>query len=362
MIAVQTVAVHPNNMLVSAFQVARWFKWILFSLILLTKSLVSYIFKGFAQFIIRPLYDCFITLVWVPIVISIRIATSLILLPMNIPLKLVFGTSIQELARYGPSFLNFHIIMTMIQYTMVLLMFGIVIGSVTGTILGMIHFYLRIPTIYLDLSQVKNYIMAKISSVVSYIKYPFTRLIQWIKSIVIQPFKSEQHVKKKHKIVSLDNSSIQTTVTVEDQEPTIISGEASTKTKSRKGSVASVLDVASIMPNDFFQTDNDERKTLVVDIDSADTDNYSKNLHPERRTVYNTPEQSPQNSPTISPQALEEIYNDSSIVDSDPSGLDLWDRFDSLDRDQPQGTTRTDNTTIRTTRVSKKLRRHSGTP
>ena len=347
-------------MLVSAFHIARWFKWILFSLILFAKSLVSNILKGFIRFIVRPLYDCFIALVCDPIVISLRISTTLILLPMNIPLKLVFGTSIQELAQYGPSFLNFHIIMTMIQYAMVLLMFGIVIGSVTGTILGMIHFYLKIPTIYLDLSQVKDYIMARINSIINYIKSPFTRLIQWVKNIVIQPSKSEPQIKKKYKIVPLDNNNKETAVTITEQETAIKPGEVSRiKTKSRKGSVTSVLDVASIMPNDFFQTDNDERKTLVVDLDTVNTDSYEKHVHPERRTVYNTPEQSPQNSPTISPQALEEIYNDSSIVDSDPSGLDLWDRFDSLDRDIPQGTTRTDNTTIRTTRVSKKPRRHS---
>ncbi|KAG0656957.1 hypothetical protein C6P45_002542 [Maudiozyma exigua] len=351
-------------MLVSAFHLARWFKWIVFSLILLARSLVSNIYRGFIQLIVKPLYDCFVTLVWIPIVISLRISITLILLPMNIPLRLVFGTSVQELAQYGPSFLNLHIIMTMIQYTMVLLMFGILIGSVTGTILGMIHFYLRIPTIYLDLSNVKDYIMKKINSAVGYIKYLFIRSIQWVKNIVMKPSKTENHtVKKEHKVAPKDDSSIQATVTTSDQVSPEISKGLSTKVKSRKGSVTSVLDVASIMPNDFFQTDNDERKTLVVDIEPNDIVNYDNDKlpHPERRTVYNTPEQSPHNSPTISPQALEEIYNDSSIVDSDPSGLDIWDRFDSLDRDHIQGTTRTDNTTMRTTRVSKKNRKHNGT-
>jgi len=302
-------------------------------------SLIGLLLNGINSFLFRPVFITGKCLLWDPLMIASRVTTSLVLLPINIPLYIVLGTSFQRLASYGPSFLNAHILLTLIQYTMVLFIFGVIIGSFVGSVLGMTHYYLGIPNVYLDLSLLGQYVINKVKSLKNLINKPISNILQTLKNLVMKVFSRSDNTTTtmKPKESDMDAPKIKVPVAVH----------------SRSNSTTSVLDVASVMPSDFFQP-GEKPKELVLQVQPTV---QTKQQH----TVYNTPTQSPQSSPTLSPQQEPEVSNDSSLLESEPSVTELWDRFDSIDSAAVHGTMRTDNTTMRTTRVSKKPRRHSDT-
>ncbi|SMN21932.1 similar to Saccharomyces cerevisiae YCL005W LDB16 Protein of unknown function [Maudiozyma saulgeensis] len=334
-------------MVFTVFHVARWVKLLLVSLLIWGRSLIWLLVNSIYNYMFRPVFVMGKCLLWDPMMIASRVATSLFLLPINIPLYIILGTSFQKLASYGPGFLNAHILLTLIQYSIVLFIFGVTIGSIAGSLLGMTHYYLRVPNVYLDLTLLSQYIIDKIKISTNMINKPIANIWQTVKNLVIKIFghTDEESV----------TTQTQTEIETETKEPVIETPRTKipVAVHSRSNSTASVLDVASVMPSDFFQPGK-KPKRLVVHIEPSTRDR-------QLQTVYNTPIQSPQRSSTLSPHQDLEISNDSSLMESEPSGIDLWDRFDSIDSAAVHGTMRTDNTTMRTTRVSKKPRRHSDT-
>ena len=91
-------------------------------------------------------------LVVMPLATAGRVWVGLCLLPVNIPLRLVLGVSVQGLVARSPDFLNAYVLLTLLQYSIVLALFGIVLGSLVGCVMGYVHYSARIPDVYLDVS------------------------------------------------------------------------------------------------------------------------------------------------------------------------------------------------------------------
>lgn len=196
-----------------------------------------------------------------------------------------------------------------------------------GISIGICHWFIRIPDIYLDLSFVTDF--------VNFIHSEFESFYSSVQNLV-GSFKTHGGYE----------SSIHTK---SDLSPSIASSQLSTPlrnisrntithTHERNKSTESVLDIASKLPSDFFQSTNRVNK-------------INENTHTTpRKNIYNTPMQSPLQMP---------LSNNSSFTESELSDADLWDRFDSLDGTNIPITLRTEDTTIRTTRVNKHKKRRS---
>lgn len=92
-------------------------------------------------------------LVVMPLMTAGRVWMGLCLLPVNIPMRLFLGVSVQTLMARSPDFLNGYVLLTILQYSIVLALFGIVLGSITGSTMGYVHYSARIPDVYLDVSE-----------------------------------------------------------------------------------------------------------------------------------------------------------------------------------------------------------------
>lgn len=93
----------------------------------------------------------FWTLFFAPICIITKIVFQLFLLPVNIPLRLLLGTSAKHILLYATSWTHGYVIFTIFQYWLALMIFGVSIGTICGTSLSVLHTAWRIPDIYIEI-------------------------------------------------------------------------------------------------------------------------------------------------------------------------------------------------------------------
>ncbi|CCK73400.1 Ldb16p NDAI_0G04150 [Naumovozyma dairenensis CBS 421] len=105
-----------------------------------------------------------ILLVLVPTSILLRNVFSLIALPLNIPLKIFTGSSIQQIILGTNISITNYIAITICQYLVVLISLGTLIGLSLGGVLITFHSIFVIPNVYLDLSEVYKAITHQISA------------------------------------------------------------------------------------------------------------------------------------------------------------------------------------------------------
>lgn len=86
-----------------------------------------------------------------PVRIILTVLIQLFLLPVNIPLRLLLGTSLTHILVYSNTWTDGYVITTILQYILVLTVFGISIGAICGTSLGVVDSIWSIPDIYIDI-------------------------------------------------------------------------------------------------------------------------------------------------------------------------------------------------------------------
>lgn len=232
------------------------------------------------------------TFMWLPISIAISVLLQLLFLPLNIPLKLFGGTSLQKIIiGHTNSKTNTYVLITIFQYALVLLLFGVIIGLCCGAALGIIHFIVVIPDMKFDIS------FSFFKRISSYMHLPKLDLglVAHI-SKFLQP-----------KVSGEDGGGLTTppsTILRADELEEILAKTATTpyRVNSKKSwqrrpssSKESVMEVASKLPSDFFQ----KRGSISA----------------ERQTIYQTPSQSPSSK---------------TVDDSSYASSNLWDQFDEL--------------------------------
>lgn len=148
--------------------VLQWNKWMVSS------------FIGSILYLISIVWALVYAIAIIPIVTTLRCFTQLITLPINIPLYVISGTSIQSVISTTAKSVNMEILGIIFQYCSVLFLSGIALGITMGAFLGMVHIntYLRDHILEFNikaaikrlLQKVYNYIINIITVIVLYVK------------------------------------------------------------------------------------------------------------------------------------------------------------------------------------------------
>ena len=88
--------------------------------------------------------------VQLPLSIFVWNGFQLVALPINIPLRLFLGTSLNRLVAHT-STVDFYVVLTLFQYLAVLCAFGSIIGLIFGFVLGVFHSICGVPSVYISL-------------------------------------------------------------------------------------------------------------------------------------------------------------------------------------------------------------------
>lgn len=232
----------------------------------------------------------FQTFMWLPICIVISIILQLVFLPINIPLKILAGTSMKNIIGNTYVKTNTYVITTLLQYSLVLLVFGVMIGLLCGVGLSVIHFLIVIPDLSfnISLSALKKrlpHLNIGKPAFISNITRIFQAEIPRDENLDI-PTPSPSILPSGH---DLEELLAKSTIT-----PYRSSHKKSWHRRS-SSSKESVLEVASKLPSDFFQKRG--------------------SISEERQQIYQTPVQSPSNK---------------TLDDSSYASSNMWDQFDEL--------------------------------
>lgn len=148
--------------------VLQWNKWIL-------KTVIGAIF-----YLISSVWSLIHGIVVVPVSTTLRCFMKLITLPINIPLYIISGTSIQSIIYNTAKSINTELIIIVFQYVVVLILSGILLGITVGIFLGIVHIntYLRDyilefnirAAIKRQLQRTYNYVLMLATNIVLYIK------------------------------------------------------------------------------------------------------------------------------------------------------------------------------------------------
>lgn len=134
----------------------------------------------FISSVISTIWKLSYLMIITPVSTTIRCFLQLITLPINIPLYIIFHDSVQSIMDKTLKGINADLIMILFQYTLVLFISGILLGSIIGSILGFIHIhtYMRDHIfefqfgniIKRSLRRCYNYLINLLSPLVSFIK------------------------------------------------------------------------------------------------------------------------------------------------------------------------------------------------
>lgn len=265
----------------------------------LVYSFVKSAARLFYNAVISQVYYLFHTFLWSPCYIMISNSLDLVLLPVNIPLRILAGTSMQKIIGRANSWTNAYVLTTMSQYGLVLIVYGIMLGVSCGVSLGMVHSVLKVPSVVID---IPIFFWLRIPSFVRKILY---RLV---------PFKfqqSKRHAEEEPKIPApsppLPPSEVLEPLFADLPISPSSRVDDSIWRRQSTSSKASVLEMASKLPSDFFQQ------------------NYSASDLKAEQALHQARAQARQQyqSPPASPQHL-------TREDSSHSSTNIWDRYDEL--------------------------------
>lgn len=148
--------------------VLQWNKWIVSSII------------GSILCLFSALWSVVNTIAIIPLFTTLRCFTQLITLPINIPLYIISGSSIQSIISTTAKSVNLEIIGIIFQYYTVLFLSGIALGITMGAFLGLVHIntYLRDHILEFNvkaaikrlLQKGYNYIINIITFIILYVK------------------------------------------------------------------------------------------------------------------------------------------------------------------------------------------------
>ena len=110
-------------------------------------NFIGSIARLFYYAVISRIYSLFHTFFWSPCYIIVSNSLQLILLPVNIPLRILAGTSMQKIIGGANSWTNGFVLTTMSQYALVLMIFGVVLGTTCGVSLGIVHSIIKVPSV-----------------------------------------------------------------------------------------------------------------------------------------------------------------------------------------------------------------------
>ncbi|AQZ18605.1 LDB16 (YCL005W) [Zygosaccharomyces parabailii] len=89
-------------------------------------------------------------LILVPLRIIVTVLVQLFFLPVNIPLKLLLGTSLKDVLVHAKNWTDGYVTTTILQYLLALTVFGVSIGAFCGASFSLIDSMWRIPDIYVE--------------------------------------------------------------------------------------------------------------------------------------------------------------------------------------------------------------------
>lgn len=280
----------------SLFQISKDFALLIASTFGFCAAILFRFLSGMVHILhyalITQTYLLLYTFVWSPIFIIFSNIFQLIFLPINIPLKLFTGTSVQNVLVKANTWTSRYIIITISQYALVLIVFGVAIGLICGVCLGIVHSLMQIPDINVDIPILFWKHIPTLWKRFGLQSFPNTSQ----NSLLF----NEERLNIPTPSPSIPPSGI--------MEPLFADASATANTMNRKkswqrrstSSKESVLEMASKLPSDFFQ----QKNTVAEDFKGQETQQY-----------YQTPGQSPQNV----------TRDDSSYVSTD-----IWDQFDEL--------------------------------
>lgn len=262
-------------------------------------NFIGSIGRLFYYAIISQIYSLFHTFFWSPCYIIVSNSVQLVLLPVNIPLRILAGTSMQKIIGSANSWTNGYVLTTMSQYALVLMIFGVVLGTTCGVSLGKVHSIIKVPSVVIDIPIL---FWVRIPSFVK--KFVF-RLLPFRS---IQPERyTDEGVKMPTPSPSIPPSDILEPLFADIPVTPSSRFDDTVWRRQSTSSKASVLEMASKLPSDFFQ-----QKYTTTDIK---TEQARQQARAQARQHYQ--------SPAASPQHL-------TREDSSHSSTNIWDRYDEL--------------------------------
>lgn len=246
------------------------------------------------QYVLTKIYSLLYAFVWSPCFIIVSNTLQLVFLPINIPLKILAGTTMQRIIVQANSWTNAYVLTTISQYILALIVFGVSLGAICGFCLGFIHSVIRVPSVVVDIPIL---FWKRIPAVIRY----FRHKIFPNKSPAVP--ESRSYMSERLQMPS-PSPSIPPSDILEPLFANVPQTPSSriSKTVWHRHSISSkesVLEMASKLPSDFFQ-----QKSTAPDVTSERSQPY-----------YQSPAQSPRN-----------VTQDDSSHDS----TSIWDRFDEL--------------------------------
>lgn len=253
----------------------------------------------FYNAIVSGVYYLLHTFLWSPCYIIVSNTVQLLLLPINIPLKVLAGTSMEKILGKANSWTNGYIITTISQYALVLIIFGAVLGTTCGVSLGIVHLVVGVPSVVIDIP------------ILFWMRIP-----SFLRSILYRliPFRIQDSKDYTDETVHvpIPSPSVPPSEVLEPlfaDIPLTPSSRLDDTMWRRQStsSKASVLEMASKLPSDFFQ-----QKYMATDLKAEHARHRAR---AQARQQYQSPASSPQHV---------------TREDSSHSSTNIWDRYDEL--------------------------------
>lgn len=253
-------------------------------------------------------------------------------LPINIPIKIVTGSSIQELLLQTHPRALWYILITIWQYTCVVFCFGLLLGIMFGCALAVIHSLIKIPDVFIDLSQL--YVIFK------------EKLLNALPTVPLPLFENSSGETKEDYSKVASTSTVASSVDGEDQkpidsliskapsEPSMQSPSSSPSKVASTGEIdisdltsptGNVFEVASKLPSNFFQEGKSQVDETIKQM--AMEEEASQDYH---IISYMTPPMSPRNE-----------YTNNDSYNSQPASSNLSSSSSILDQNIISSTIRT---------------------
>lgn len=218
-------------------------KWVVYTFVKLVKGLFYTIWSLINGIII------------VPLSITLRCFIYLATLPINIPLYIITGKSIESIIKGVSQGINIQLITIVFQYSLALMLTGMIIGTVTGFMLGFIHIHTYLRDHILEF-HVRAAIKRVVGTIVSKIKNNITLWIHALKDLI----------QRKYSETSFANKSSE----MDESESTISLNDA-------------MRQYVSSLPKEFFQwinsSDTTSKSSIQVHSDKYDATTMKNDEH-----------------------------------------------------------------------------------
>ncbi|CCK71908.1 Ldb16p KNAG_0I01170 [Huiozyma naganishii CBS 8797] len=196
--------------------------------------------------------------VYAPVAIVGKVWFQFVTLPANVPLYLFWNTSVQSMKRsvQSSNWWNTYIFTAVLQYSIAIVVFGVLIGVTVGGSLGLMHSFCGVPNYIVDVTswmyRLKDYLMQRVHRLWAQFKskveeVPIAKVWAWR---MFTPAILQNAPKTPLKPMSMA-SSRGSTGTIHSRRSRRMSGDPLAKVKSKEEQ----LHLASALPSDFFQSD-----------------------------------------------------------------------------------------------------------